>query len=39
MIAIAGPGDGVTVWGSMQCPFYIHKALMKVFALRRTRCA
>ena len=21
------PDDGVTVWGSMQCPYYIHKAL------------
>jgi CO/xanthine dehydrogenase Mo-binding subunit len=33
MIAIANPEDGVTVWGSMQCPYYIHKALMKLFNL------
>jgi len=32
-IAIANPGDGVTVWGSMQCPYYIHKALIKLFGL------
>ncbi len=24
-------GGGVTVWGSMQCPYYIQKALMKIF--------
>jgi len=23
----------VTVWGSMQCPYYVHKALKKLFAL------
>src|SRR5439155_22623525 len=28
MIAVANPG-GVTVWGSMQCPYYIHKALRR----------
>lgn len=33
MIAIANPEDGVTVWGSMQCPYYVHKALLKLFAL------
>jgi CO/xanthine dehydrogenase Mo-binding subunit len=33
VIAIAGPEDGVTVWGSMQCPYYIHKALLKLFGL------
>jgi CO/xanthine dehydrogenase Mo-binding subunit len=33
MIAIANPHDGVTVWGSMQCPYYVHKALMKLFNL------
>lgn len=32
-IAIAQPGEGVTVWGSMQCPYYVHKALLKLFAL------
>src|SRR5213080_602381 len=30
-IAIANAKDGVTVWGSMQCPYYIHKALLKLF--------
>jgi CO/xanthine dehydrogenase Mo-binding subunit len=32
-IAIANPNEGVTVWGSMQCPYYIHKALIKLFGL------
>ncbi len=32
MLATAGP-DGVTVRGSMQCPYYIHKALMALFNL------
>src|SRR5262249_32262262 len=32
-IAIASPGEGVTVWGSMQCPYYVHKALIKLFDL------
>ena len=32
-IAIASPTDGVTVWGSMQCPYYVHKALLKLFNL------
>jgi CO/xanthine dehydrogenase Mo-binding subunit len=30
-IAIANAKDGVTVWGSMQCPYYVHKALLKLF--------
>ncbi len=33
MIAIANAEDGVTIWGSMQCPYYIHKALQKPFPL------
>ena len=33
VIAIANAKDGVTVWGSMQCPYYVHKALLKLFAL------
>src|SRR5713226_1658791 len=32
-IAIANSEDGVTVWGSMQCPYYVHKALIKLFGL------
>src|SRR5260370_37713830 len=32
-IAIANPEEGITIWGSMQCPYYIHKALLKPFPL------
>jgi CO/xanthine dehydrogenase Mo-binding subunit len=33
VIAIANQAEGVTVWGSMQCPYYVHKALLKLFRL------
>src|SRR6267154_1011594 len=33
IIAIANAEEGVTIWGSMQCPYYIHKALLKPFLL------
>lgn len=33
VIAIANEKDGVTVWGSMQCPYYVHKALVPLFGL------
>jgi CO/xanthine dehydrogenase Mo-binding subunit len=33
MIAIANPRDGVTVWGSLQCPYYVQKALITIFGL------
>lgn len=33
MIAVASPEEGVTVWGSMQCPYYVHKALTALFGL------
>jgi CO/xanthine dehydrogenase Mo-binding subunit len=33
MISVANPSDGVTVWGSLQCPYYVHKALAALFAL------
>lgn len=33
VIAIANEAEGVTVWGSMQCPYYVHKALLKLFRL------
>ncbi len=33
VIAIANDAEGVTVWGSMQCPYYVHKALLKLFGL------
>src|SRR6185369_6741411 len=32
-IAIANQTEGVTVWGWMQCPYYVHKALVKLFDL------
>jgi CO/xanthine dehydrogenase Mo-binding subunit len=31
MIASFSETDGVTVWGSLQCPYYVQKALMKLF--------
>ncbi len=33
MVAVANAEDGVTVWGSMQCPYYVHKALVALFGL------
>ena len=33
MMAVADASTGVTVWGSMQCPYYVHKALAMLFAL------
>ncbi|HEV7397892.1 MAG TPA: xanthine dehydrogenase family protein molybdopterin-binding subunit [Pyrinomonadaceae bacterium] len=36
-IAIANSADGVTVWGSMQCPYYVHKALVKLFNFSEDR--
>ena len=33
MLALADPSSGVTVWGSLQCPYYVHKALAALFAL------
>jgi CO/xanthine dehydrogenase Mo-binding subunit len=32
-IAEYSADNGVTVWGSLQCPFYVHKSLMSIFAL------
>jgi CO/xanthine dehydrogenase Mo-binding subunit len=37
MIAQANPIDGVTVWGSLQCPYYVHKALVRLFGLPKDR--
>ena len=37
MIAVANPDLGVTLWGSMQCPYYIHRAIMALFNLPRDR--
>jgi CO/xanthine dehydrogenase Mo-binding subunit len=33
MIAVFDPAAGITVWGSLQCPYYVHKALMKLCGL------
>lgn len=32
-IAIYSAQDGLTVWGSLQCPFYVHKSLVKMTGL------
>jgi CO/xanthine dehydrogenase Mo-binding subunit len=37
MIAQANSQDGVTVWGSLQCPYYVHKALVRLFGLPKDR--
>src|SRR6266436_5542691 len=37
MIAKASTADGVTVWGSLQCPYYVHKALARLFGLPKER--
>src|SRR5262245_24918850 len=33
MVAIAGADESITVYGSMQCPYYVQKALMVLFGL------
>jgi CO/xanthine dehydrogenase Mo-binding subunit len=33
VIAQAGSTSGLTIWGSMQCPFYVHKALVALTGL------
>jgi len=33
MIAEWNPETGITVWGSLQCPYYVHKSLIAVFDL------
>jgi CO/xanthine dehydrogenase Mo-binding subunit len=37
MLAVADPESGVTVWGSMQCPYYVHRALAALFNLSSER--
>ena len=37
MIASFDAQSGLTVWGSLQCPFYVHKALMKLCDLPADR--
>jgi len=33
IIAAFDSTAGITVWGSLQCPYYVHKALMKLLGL------
>jgi len=37
MIAVFDAEQGLTVWGSLQCPYYVHKALMKLCDLSAER--
>ena len=37
MIAAFDQAQGITVWGSLQCPYYIHKALMALCNLPAER--
>ena len=37
MIAVFDPEHGITVWGSLQCPYYVHKALMNLCNLPAER--
>ncbi len=37
MCALASPKHGITVWGSLQCPYYVHKALMTLFGMPKER--
>ena len=37
MIAAFDPQQGLTVWGSLQCPYYVHKALMRLCGLPADR--
>lgn len=33
VVALASASEGVTVWGSLQCPYYVHKALKPLFGV------
>jgi CO/xanthine dehydrogenase Mo-binding subunit len=37
MVAVANAAEGVIVWGSLQCPYYIHKALVTLFGLPKEK--
>jgi CO/xanthine dehydrogenase Mo-binding subunit len=37
MIAAFDAREGLTVWGSLQCPYYVHKSLMKLCDLPAER--
>ena len=37
VMAAFEPERGITLWGSLQCPYYVHKALMKLCALPESK--
>ena len=37
VISKANATEGVTVWGSLQCPYYVHKALVRLFGLPKDK--
>jgi CO/xanthine dehydrogenase Mo-binding subunit len=37
VVASASPGESVTIWGSMQCPYYVQKAVAPLFNLPNDR--
>lgn len=37
MIATFDAKQGLTVWGSLQCPYYVHKSMVKLFDLPADR--
>ena len=37
VIAAFDPTQGITVWGSLQCPYYVHKSLMRLLGLPEDR--
>lgn len=36
-MAVPGPEDQMTVYGSMQCPFYVHDAVSQILGLARNK--
>ena len=37
VIAVYAADEGLTIWGSMQCPFYVHKSLVSLTGLPEDR--
>jgi CO/xanthine dehydrogenase Mo-binding subunit len=37
VISKANATEGITVWGSLQCPYYVHKALVRLFDLPKDK--
>jgi len=37
VVAVPGPNGGMTVYGSMQCPYYVHKALKHLLQIEDHR--